>query len=313
MTRQNINIGTNANDGTGDTLRSAGTKINQNFQEIYTQLGGDSSTLSTRVTIIDSAVVFEGFSADVNETKLIAIDPTADRTVSLPNATGTIVLKDTTDTLTNKTLTAPVISTISNTGTITLPTSTDTLVGRATTDTLTNKTITTPTITRPIIQDTVKDSAGAVMIDFVSTASAVNHVKVTNNSTSNDPIVAASGDDANINLKLTSKGKGAVEVSKMAYTAATMTASGIVDSDATLIICNSGSTLALDLSNGTTVGEFKIFTNKNSGKAVVTPQNFTGSLSAFEVPQNRATQCVWDGTNWFMINGSDSTTNVKLI
>jgi hypothetical protein len=37
--------------------------------------------------------------------------------------------------------TAPVISTITNTGTLTLPTSTDTLVGRATTDTLTNKTI----------------------------------------------------------------------------------------------------------------------------------------------------------------------------
>ena len=43
-------------------------------------------------------------------------------------------------TLTNKTLTTPVISTISNTGTVTLPTATDTLVGRATTDTLTNKT-----------------------------------------------------------------------------------------------------------------------------------------------------------------------------
>lgn len=44
-------------------------------------------------------------------------------------------------TLTNKTLTSPVISTITNTGTLTLPTSTDTLVGRATTDTLTNKRI----------------------------------------------------------------------------------------------------------------------------------------------------------------------------
>ena len=31
MTRQNINVGSSANDGTGDTLRSAGTKINQNF------------------------------------------------------------------------------------------------------------------------------------------------------------------------------------------------------------------------------------------------------------------------------------------
>ena len=61
------------------------------------------------------------------------------------------VTTDTTQTLTNKTLTAPVISTISNTGTLTLPTSTDTLVGRATTDTLTNKTLTSPTLTTPAL------------------------------------------------------------------------------------------------------------------------------------------------------------------
>ena len=54
-------------------------------------------------------------------------------------------------TLTNKTLTAPVISTISNTGTLTLPSSTDTLVGRATTDTLTNKTLTAPVMTAPAL------------------------------------------------------------------------------------------------------------------------------------------------------------------
>jgi hypothetical protein len=54
-------------------------------------------------------------------------------------------------TLTNKTLTTPIISTISNTGTLTLPTSTDTLVGRATTDTLTNKTLTSPTLTTPVL------------------------------------------------------------------------------------------------------------------------------------------------------------------
>lgn len=56
-------------------------------------------------------------------------------------------------TLTNKTLTSPIISTISNTGTLTLPTSTDTLVGRATTDTLTNKTLTSPIVTGLTLND----------------------------------------------------------------------------------------------------------------------------------------------------------------
>lgn len=80
---------------------------------------------------------------------LVSISPTtltADRSVTFPDAAGEVILTTATQTLTNKTLTAPVISTIVNTGTLTLPTSTDTLVGRATTDTLTNKTLTTPTI-----------------------------------------------------------------------------------------------------------------------------------------------------------------------
>lgn len=50
-------------------------------------------------------------------------------------------------TLAGLTLTTPVISQISNTGTLTLPTSTDTIVGRATTDTLSNKTLTSPVVT----------------------------------------------------------------------------------------------------------------------------------------------------------------------
>ena len=62
-----------------------------------------------------------------------------------------------TQTLTNKTLTSPVISSISNTGTITLPTSTDTLVGRATTDTLTNKTLTSAVLNTGVSGTAVLD------------------------------------------------------------------------------------------------------------------------------------------------------------
>jgi len=56
--------------------------------------------------------------------------------VTTSTGSGSVVLG------TGPTLSAPVISTIVNTGTLTLPTSTDTLVGRATTDTLTNKRVT---------------------------------------------------------------------------------------------------------------------------------------------------------------------------
>jgi Bacteriophage T4 gp9/10-like protein. len=35
MAQQTINLGTVANDGTGDTLRDAGDKINDNFTELY--------------------------------------------------------------------------------------------------------------------------------------------------------------------------------------------------------------------------------------------------------------------------------------
>jgi len=79
-----------------------------------------------------------------------------------------------TETLTNKTLTAPIISSISNTGTLTLPTSTDTLVGRATTDTLTNKTLTSPTLTTPVLGTPSSGTLSSCTVDGTNSVGFLN-------------------------------------------------------------------------------------------------------------------------------------------
>ena len=54
MTKQTINRGSAANDGTGDNLRAGGAKINSNFDELYNVLG-DGTTLLSGNYITDSS------------------------------------------------------------------------------------------------------------------------------------------------------------------------------------------------------------------------------------------------------------------
>lgn len=97
---------------------------------------------------------------------------------------GTVVGTTDTQTLTNKTLTSPVISSIVNTGTLTLPTATDTLVGRATTDTLSNKTLAAPSFTGLMTSQgatvTTANAMGALAID---TARGLNTKSIAADST----------------------------------------------------------------------------------------------------------------------------------
>ena len=61
-------------------------------------------------SIFETKIVFEGATDDAYETTLVVTDPTADRTITLPNLTGTVSLLTATETLTNKTLTSPTIN-----------------------------------------------------------------------------------------------------------------------------------------------------------------------------------------------------------
>jgi hypothetical protein len=91
----------------------------------------------------------------VNVTAVGGAGTQASWTISLiPGGGGNFATLSGTETLTNKTLTAPVIATISNSGTVTIPTGTYTLAGLTLSQTFTNKTInlTSNTLTGTIAQ-----------------------------------------------------------------------------------------------------------------------------------------------------------------
>lgn len=184
-THNSVVVGSSANtisglstvvNGSGTlTLPSTtSTLATQALSETFSNKTLDNSCLHT---VKAANLTIQDGSDTTKQAKFVAasISTATTRSYTLPDVTDTLVTLTATQTLTNKTLTTPVISSISNTGTLTLPTSTDTLVGRATTDTLTNKTLTTPTINQPVIAGVTDGSdaaAGKVGEYMVSTVSA---------------------------------------------------------------------------------------------------------------------------------------------
>ena len=76
MARQSINIGSSANDGTGDPLRTAGDKINDNFVELY-GADNDINTLDANLDVNTFAITTGVTNGDISVT---------------PNGTGSIKL-----------------------------------------------------------------------------------------------------------------------------------------------------------------------------------------------------------------------------
>jgi hypothetical protein len=162
LAKQTINIGTVANDGTGDPLRDAMDKINDNFDEVYS-----SYTLTGAVTVgnstVNSVVSNTGGLVVANSTITTTVDrsvikianSTVDTTVSVG---GIDVGNSTVNTTINS-------SSVGATGaTITALTATSISVGNSTVNTTTNSTIITTTSAN------VSTNTGLTLGSFTSAA-----------------------------------------------------------------------------------------------------------------------------------------------
>ena len=92
MAKQVINIGTTANDGTGDPLRSAFDKVNDNFTELYSDDAGDVNSVngSSGVVVLDTDDISEGSTNEYyTEAKVSANTSVAANTAKVTNATHT--------------------------------------------------------------------------------------------------------------------------------------------------------------------------------------------------------------------------------
>ena len=109
--------------GTANTLEQFRVQFNNLQTDVsglesgtisYTALSATTisvSELTVTSSLSAESFIFEGDTDDDFETTLTVTDPTADRTITLPNATGTVSLLTNTETLTNKTLTTPTLTT----------------------------------------------------------------------------------------------------------------------------------------------------------------------------------------------------------
>ena len=94
-----------------DLLSATGTIASStDVVEAVTAMNTEIAALKAGTSVFETKIVFEGATDDAYETTLVVTDPTADRTITLPNLTGTVSLLDATETLTNKTLTAPTLT-----------------------------------------------------------------------------------------------------------------------------------------------------------------------------------------------------------
>jgi len=318
MARQTINTGATANDGTGDSLRNAGTKINQNFQELY-QFLGESDQVTPYLFLDSDGIHFNGSSVNSFKTIVTVTDPTQANFINFPDSSGNVVLDGSTQTLSKKTLDSAELKTpaikdddeshnyeivpgsLTANRQLRLPNlgDSDTFAMTTHAQTLHNKILDSASLNFPKINQIV-DTAGATITSYSTIPNAVNFVDIGNEETGFNPSVYAGGADTNVSLALGGKGNGAVLLdTRVALNSSTQTADGNVDQEMPLTIFNSSTPLTAFVLDGTVIGELKYFVNNGTGTVTVQPTNFAGGTNT-TLTQNQAGFMIWTGANWHL-------------
>lgn len=173
----------------------------------YLEVGDLSNTVAELVGgnlyVPSNSIIFEGLTDNAFELTLVAPDVTSDKTINLPNANTTLVGTDTTDTLTNKTLTSPVVSglTLSDAsivfeGAVADSYETTLTVGEPTAD----RTITIPDVTGTVVTTGDTSSVTNTML-----AGSISNDKLAG-SISNDKLAGSISNDKLANSSVTING-----------------------------------------------------------------------------------------------------------
>ena len=126
---------------------------------------GTTTTVNSTEIQVQNSLKFEGSTSNDFETTLTVSNPTADRIVTIQNATHTLVGRDTTDTLTNKSIDLDSNTISGSLAEFNTAMQGDSFVSLTGTETLTNK-----TLTSPVLNGTQMTTTGAIVIPTGTTA-----------------------------------------------------------------------------------------------------------------------------------------------